>query len=223
MNSKYSLKIIVALVVFVAVVGVHAAVDLGSLWIITAGALAGVAGIVAPERKDQGALEQKPYYGGKHTLENKSSELYSKPAPEYYEIPSESLQGIRSSSKHLKQVVRVSDQQRQDFCADLDHFYNTCRDVVHEWDHLSADSLQEQKVRRIMDVFFPETCRILNDMPRATRSQAVEDFRASLAVLQREMDKVHQAIMQDNLRELKDNRTFLELQFGVLKDPDEQG
>ena len=58
-------------------------------------------------------------------------------------------------------------------------------------------------------------------MPTATHNQAVEDFRASLAVLQSEMDKVHQAIMQDNLQELKDNRTFLELEFGVLRKPEE--
>ncbi|MGJ4139179.1 hypothetical protein [Corynebacterium evansiae] len=203
MNSKYSIKIIVALVVFVAVVVAHAAVDLGSLWIITAGALAGVAGILAPERQPQEALEAPP----------KPSAVVS---------PVESLQEMRTRTKRLKQSIKLSGEQRQEFFADLDHFFRTCRDVVQEWDHLAADSLQEDKVRRIMDIYFPETCRILEEMPGVAHRQAVEDFRASLAVLQTEMDEVHQAILQDNLRELKDNRTFLELQFGVLNDPDEQ-
>lgn len=203
MNSKYSIKIIVALVVFVAVVVAHAAVDLGSLWIITAGALAGVAGILAPERQPQEALEAPP----------KPSAVVS---------PVESLQEMRTRTKRLKQSIKLSGEQRQEFFADLDHFFRTCRDVVQEWDHLAADSLQEEKVRRIMDIYFPETCRILEEMPGVAHRQAVEDFRASLAVLQTEIDEVHKAILQDNLQELKDNRTFLELQFGVLNEPDEQ-
>lgn len=203
MNSKYSIKIIVALVVFVAVVVAHAAVDLGSLWIITAGALAGVAGILAPERQPQEALEAPP----------KPSAVVS---------PVESLQEMRTRSKRLKQSIKLSGEQRQEFFADLDHFFRTCRDVVQEWDHLAADSLQEEKVRRIMDIYFPETCRILEEMPGVAHRQAVEDFRASLAVLQTEIDEVHKAILRDNLQELKDNRTFLELQFGVLNEPDEQ-
>lgn len=203
MNSKYSIKIIVALVVFVAVVVAHAAVDLGSLWIITAGALAGVAGILAPERQPQEALEAPP----------KPSAVVS---------PVESLQEMRTRTKRLKQSIKLSGEQRQEFFADLDHFFRTCRDVVQEWDHLAADSLQEDKVRRIMDIYFPETCRILEEMPGVAHRQAVEDFRASLAVLQTEIDEVHKAILRDNLQELKDNRTFLELQFGVLNEPDEQ-
>lgn len=203
MNSKYSIKIIVALVVFVAVVVAHAAVDLGSLWIITAGALAGVAGILAPERQPQEALEAPP----------KPSAVVS---------PVESLQEMRTRTKRLKQSIKLSGEQRQEFFADLDHFFRTCRDVVQEWDHLAADSLQEEKVRRIMDIYFPETCRILEEMPGVAHRQAVEDFRASLAVLQTEIDEVHKAILRDNLQELKDNRTFLELQFGVLNEPDEQ-
>lgn len=203
MNSKYSIKIIVALVVFVAVVVAHAAVGLGSLWIITAGALAGVAGILAPERQPQEALEAPP----------KPSAVVS---------PVESLQEMRTRSKRLKQSIKLSGEQRQEFFADLDHFFRTCRDVVQEWDHLAADSLQEEKVRRIMDIYFPETCRILEEMPGVAHRQAVEDFRASLAVLQTEIDEVHKAILRDNLQELKDNRTFLELQFGVLNEPDEQ-
>lgn len=202
MNSKYSIKIIVALVVFVAVVVAHAAVGLGSLWIITAGALAGVAGILAPERQPQEALEAPP----------KPSAVVS---------PVESLQEMRTRTKRLKQSVKLSGEQRQEFFADLDHFFRTCRDVVQEWDHLAADSLQEEKVRRIMDVYFPETCRILEEMPGVAHRQAVEDFRASLAVLQTEIDEVHQAILRDNLQELKDNRTFLELQFGVVRKPEE--
>lgn len=203
MNSKYSIKIIVALVVFVAVVVAHAAVGLGSLWIITAGALAGVAGILAPERQPQEALEAPP----------KPSAVVS---------PVESLQEMRTRTKRLKQSIKLSGEQRQEFFADLDHFFRTCRDVVQEWDHLAADSLQEDKVRRIMDIYFPETCRILEEMPGVAHRQAVEDFRASLAVLQTEIDEVHKAILRDNLQELKDNRTFLELQFGVLNEPDEQ-
>ncbi|WP_034986450.1 hypothetical protein [Corynebacterium jeikeium] len=203
MNSKYSIKIIVALVVFVAVVVAHAAVGLGSLWIITAGALAGVAGILAPERQPQEALEAPP----------KPSAVVS---------PVESLQEMRTRTKRLKQSIKLSGEQRQEFFADLDHFFRTCRDVVQEWDHLAADSLQEEKVRRIMDIYFPETCRILEEMPGVAHRQAVEDFRASLAVLQTEIDEVHKAILRDNLQELKDNRTFLELQFGVLNEPDEQ-
>lgn len=202
MNSKYSIKIIVALVVFVAVVVAHAAVDLGSLWIITAGALAGVAGILAPERQPQEALEAPP----------KSSAVVS---------PVESLQEMRTRTKRLKQSIKLSGEQRQEFFADLDHFFRTCRDVVQEWDHLAADSLQEDKVRRIMDIYFPETCRILEEMPGVAHRQAVEDFRASLAVLQTEIDEVHKAILRDNLQELKDNRTFLELQFGVVRKPEE--
>lgn len=221
MNSKYFPKIVAGLVVFVAIVGLHAAVDLGSLWIVVAGALAGAAGMLMPEGQEQKSLEGKPIQDGKHSLEKKRHEPFSKPAPTFYEVPTESLQGIRTHSKHLKESVRVSGQQRQEFYADLDHFYSTCKDVVHEWDHLAADPPQENKVRRILDVYFPETCRILDDMPTATHNQAVEDFRASLAVLQSEMDKVHQAIMQDNLQELKDNRTFLELEFGVLRKPEE--
>lgn len=204
MNSKYSLKIIVALAVFVAVVGAHAAVGLGSLWLITAGALAGVAGLLTPERQSKKELQAAP----------------SKPSPVV--SPVESLLEMRTRTKRLKQSIRLSGEQRQEFFADLDHFFKTCRDIVQEWDHLAADSPQEEKVRRIMDVYFPETCRILEEMPGVAHRQAVEDFRASLAVLQTEMDEVHQAILQDNLRELKDNRTFLELQFGVLNDPDEQ-
>ncbi|MCG7267223.1 hypothetical protein [Corynebacterium evansiae] len=203
MNSKYSLKIIVALVVFVAVVAAHAAVGLGSLWLITAGALAGVAGVLTPERHPQEALEAPP----------KPSAVVS---------PVESLQEMRTRIKQLKQSIKLSGEQRQEFFADLDHFFKTCRDVVQEWDHLEADPFQEEKVRRIMDVYFPETCRILEEMPTAAHGQAVEDFRASLAVLQTEIDEVHQAILRDNLQELKDNRTFLELQFGVLNEPDEQ-
>lgn len=203
MNSKYSIKIIVALVVFVAVVVAHAAVGLGSLWIITAGALAGVAGILAPERQPQEALEAPP----------KPSAVVS---------PVESLQEMRTRTKRLKQSIKLSGEQRQEFFADLDHFFRTCRDVVQEWDHLAADSLQEDKVRRIMDIYFPETCRLLEEMPGVAHRQAVEDFRASLAVLQTEIDEVHKAILRDNLQELKDNRTFLELQFGVLNEPDEQ-
>lgn len=202
MNSKYSIKIIVALVVFVAVVVAHAAVDLGSLWIITAGALAGVAGILAPERQPQEALEAPP----------KPSAVVS---------PVESLQEMRTRTKRLKQSIKLSGEQRQEFFADLDHFFRTCRDVVQEWDHLAADSLQEEKVRRIMDIYFPETCRILEEMPGVAHRQAVEDFRASLAVLQTEIDEVHKAILRDNLQELKDNRTFLELQFGVVRKPEE--
>lgn len=202
MNSKYSIKIIVALVVFVAVVVAHAAVDLGSLWIITAGALAGVAGILAPERQPQEALEAPP----------KPSAVVS---------PVESLQEMRTRTKRLKQSIKLSGEQRQEFFADLDHFFRTCRDVVQEWDHLAADSLQEDKVRRIMDIYFPETCRILEEMPGVAHRQAVEDFRASLAVLQTEIDEVHKAILRDNLQELKDNRTFLELQFGVVRKPEE--
>ena len=49
MNSKYFPKIVAGLVVFVAIVGLHAAVDLGSLWIVVAGALAGAAGMLMPE------------------------------------------------------------------------------------------------------------------------------------------------------------------------------
>lgn len=203
MNSKYSIKIIVALVVFVAVAVAHAAVGLGSLWIIMAGALAGVAGVLTPERHPQEALEAPP----------KPSAVVS---------PVESLQEMRTRIKQLKQSIKLSGEQRQEFFADLDHFFKTCRDVVQEWDHLEADSFQEEKVRRIMDVYFPETCRILEEMPTAAHGQAVEDFRASLAVLQTEVDEVHQAILQDNLQALKDNRTFLELQFGVLNEPDEQ-
>ncbi|CAI37019.1 putative secreted protein [Corynebacterium jeikeium K411] len=202
MNSKYSIKIIVALVVFVAVVVAHAAVGLGSLWIITAGALAGVAGILAPERQPQEALEAPP----------KPSAVVS---------PVESLQEMRTRTKRLKQSIKLSGEQRQEFFADLDHFFRTCRDVVQEWDHLAADSLQEEKVRRIMDIYFPETCRILEEMPGVAHRQAVEDFRASLAVLQTEIDEVHKAILRDNLQELKDNRTFLELQFGVVRKPEE--
>lgn len=202
MNSKYSIKIIVALVVFVAVVVAHAAVGLGSLWIITAGALAGVAGILAPERQPQEALEAPP----------KPSAVVS---------PVESLQEMRTRTKRLKQSIKLSGEQRQEFFADLDHFFRTCRDVVQEWDHLAADSLQEEKVRRIMDIYFPETCRILEEMPGEAHRQAVEDFRASLAVLQTEIDEVHKAILRDNLQELKDNRTFLELQFGVVRKPEE--
>lgn len=167
------------------------------------GALAGAAGVLTPERQPQEALEAP----------SKTSPVAS---------PVESLQEMRTRIKQLKQSIKLSGEQRQEFFADLDLFFRTCRDVVHEWDHLAADSLQEEKVRRIMDVYFPETCRILEEMPTAAHGQAVEDFRASLAVLQTEIDEVHQAILRDNLRELKDNRTFLELQFGVLKDPDEQ-
>ena len=203
MNSKYSIKIIVALFVFVAVAVAHAAVGLGSLWIIMAGALAGVAGVLTPERHPQEALEAPP----------KPSAVVS---------PVESLQEMRTRTKRLKQSIKLSGEQRQEFFADLDHFFRTCRDVVQEWDHLAADSLQEEKVRRIMDIYFPETCRILEEMPGVAHRQAVEDFRASLAVLQTEIDEVHKAILRDNLQELKDNRTFLELQFGVLNEPDEQ-
>lgn len=168
------------------------------------GALAGVAGVLTPERHPQEALEAPP-------------------KPSVVVSPVESLQEMRIRIKQLKQSIKPSGEQRQEFFADLDHFFRTCRDVVHEWDHLAADSLQAEKGRRIMDFYFPETCKILEGMPTAAHKQAVEDFRASLAVLQTEIDEVHQAIRQDNLRELKDNRTFLELQFGVLKDPDEQG
>ena len=215
MNSKYSIKIIVALVVFVAVAVAHAAVDLGSLWIVVAGALAGAAGVLTPERKAQRAL------GGRHSPDRRYRSSISAPTSRSVVAPTECLEGIRTHSKNLKQTVRVTGQQRQELYADLDHFYSTCKDVAHEWDHLVADSLQEDKVRRIMDVYFPETCRILEEMPTAAHRQAVEDFRASLAVLQTEIDEVHQAILQDNLQELKDNRTFLELQFGVVRKPEE--
>lgn len=81
MNSKYSIKIIVALVVFVAVAVAHAAVGLGSLWIITAGALAGVAGFLTPERQPQKELQAEP----------------SKPSPVV--SPVESLQEMRTRTK----------------------------------------------------------------------------------------------------------------------------
>ena len=215
MDPKYYSKALVAPVVFVSTAAVHSQVDLGSLWIVVAVALASVAWILTPERE----VPDSTY--GRHAVENSRQEPLSGPMSSNVTVANYSLRDIRDYCKRIKQTVDVTGLQRQQLHSDLDHFYATCKDVAGEWDHLAADALQEDKVRRIMDSYFPKTCEILEGMPTATHAHAVEDFRASLAVLQSEMDEVHRAVLQDNLQELKDNRTFLELQFGVVRKPEE--
>ncbi|MDO5668913.1 MAG: hypothetical protein Q4G50_02800 [Corynebacterium sp.] len=190
-NFFLSPKNLVGMIIAVVVIVVHLIVGLGFLWPLVA-ALGWGAGVALTPAARGKELPPAPAEKDGHSL----------------------LGDLDRTSRKFYAALPANE-----VLDSLAVLRGSLREVLVEWDRL--DDVPEQRVvlEAIVDEYLPATLRGYLAVTDRHHPQAIRQTTGSLGLLNDEVKRIRQALLDDTLRELEDQNRALRLQFGRLPAP----
>ncbi|MEO5306491.1 hypothetical protein [Corynebacterium sp. c8Ua_99] len=191
---------IVGLILAIAVVLLHLTVGLGFLWPVVAIAAWGASVALLP-RQSKGAQKS----------------VSSAPKPE---VPQRRPLNPSELRRNLHRALgRLFDAQPGE---DLGNAANdlgaTLESVLSEWKYLKDYPEQKVVIGGIIQEYLPQTVNSYLAVPERLRHKAENPARESIDLLHSAVQKIQDAIGQDNLIALEGQRDTLAIQFGKVVD-----
>lgn len=191
---------IVGLILAIAVVLLHLTVGLGFLWPVVAIAAWGASVALLP-RHSKGAP--------------KSVSSMPKPAVSQRR-PLNPVELRKSLHRTLGKLF--DEQPGEDLGSAANDLGATLESVLSEWKYLNNYPEQKVVVDGIIEEYLPQTVNSYLAVPERLRHKAEEPARESIELLHSAVQKIHDAIGQDNLVALEGQRDTLAIQFGKVVD-----
>ena len=191
---------IVGLILAIAVVLLHLTVGLGFLWPVVAIAAWGAAVALLP-RQSKGAQKS----------------VSSAPKPE---IPQRRPLNPSELRRNLHRTLgRLFDAQPGEALGNAANDLGaTLESVLSEWKYLKDYPEQKVVIGGIIQEYLPQTVNSYLAVPERLRHKAENPARESIDLLHSAVQKIQDAIGQDNLIALEGQRDTLAIQFGKVVD-----
>lgn len=197
LNSPAS---IVGLILAIAVVLLHLTVGLGFLWPVVAIAAWGASVALLP-RQSKGAQKS----------------VSSAPKPE---VPQRRPLNPSELRRNLHRTLgRLFDAQPGEALGNAANDLGaTLESVLSEWKYLKDYPEQKVVIGGIIQEYLPQTVNSYLAVPERLRHKAENPARESIDLLHSAVQKIQDAIGQDNLIALEGQRDTLAIQFGKVVD-----
>ncbi|WP_408910538.1 hypothetical protein ACKFRV_02570 [Corynebacterium amycolatum] len=191
---------IVGLVLAISVVVLHLVVGLGFLWPVVAIAAWGASVALLP-RQSKGAQKS----------------VSSAPKPE---IPQRRPLNPSELRRNLHRTLgRLFDAQPGEALGNAANDLGaTLESVLSEWKYLKDYPEQKVVIGGIIQEYLPQTVNSYLAVPERLRHKAENPARESIDLLHSAVQKIQDAIGQDNLIALEGQRDTLAIQFGKVVD-----
>lgn len=191
---------IVGLILAIAVVLLHLTVGLGFLWPVVAIAAWGASVALLP-RQSKGAQKS----------------VSSAPKPE---IPQRRPLSPSELRRNLHRTLgRLFDAQPGEALGNAANDLGaTLESVLSEWKYLKDYPEQKVVIGGIIQEYLPQTVNSYLAVPERLRHKAENPARESIDLLHSAVQKIQDAIGQDNLIALEGQRDTLAIQFGKVVD-----
>ena len=191
---------IVGLILAIAVVLLHLTVGLGFLWPVVAIAAWGASVALLP-RQSKGAQKS----------------VSSAPKPE---IPQRRPLNPSELRRNLHRTLgRLFDAQPGEALGNAANDLGaTLESVLSEWKYLKYYPEQKVVIGGIIQEYLPQTVNSYLAVPERLRHKAENPARESIDLLHSAVQKIQDAIGQDNLIALEGQRDTLAIQFGKVVD-----
>lgn len=191
---------IVGLILAIAVVLLHLTVGLGFLWPVVAIAAWGASVALLP-RQSKGAQKS----------------VSSAPKPE---IPQRRPLNPSELRRNLHRTLgRLFDAQPGEALGNAANDLGaTLESVLSEWKYLKDYPEQKVVIGGIVQEYLPQTVNSYLAVPERLRHKAENPARESIDLLHSAVQKIQDAIGQDNLIALEGQRDTLAIQFGKVVD-----
>ncbi|AYX81904.1 MULTISPECIES: hypothetical protein [Corynebacterium] len=191
---------IVGLILAIAVVLLHLTVGLGFLWPVVAIAAWGASVALLP-RQSKGAQKS----------------VSSAPKPE---IPQRRPLNPSELRRNLHRTLgRLFDAQPGEALGNAANDLGaTLESVLSEWKYLKDYPEQKVVIGGIIQEYLPQTVNSYLAVPERLRHKAENPARESIDLLHSAVQKIQDAIGQDNLIALEGQRDTLAIQFGKVVD-----
>lgn len=191
---------IVGLVLAIAVVLLHLIVGLGFLWPVVAIAAWGASVALLP-RQSKGAQKS----------------VSSAPKPE---VPQRRPLNPSELRRNLHRTLgRLFDAQPGEALGNAANDLGaTLESVLSEWKYLKDYPEQKVVIGGIIQEYLPQTVNSYLAVPERLRHKAENPARESIDLLHSAVQKIQDAIGQDNLIALEGQRDTLAIQFGKVVD-----
>lgn len=191
---------IVGLVLAIAVVLLHLTVGLGFLWPVVAIAAWGASVALLP-RQSKGAQKS----------------VSSAPKPE---VPQRRPLNPSELRRNLHRTLgRLFDAQPGEALGNAANDLGaTLESVLSEWKYLKDYPEQKVVIGGIIQEYLPQTVNSYLAVPERLRHKAENPARESIDLLHSAVQKIQDAIGQDNLIALEGQRDTLAIQFGKVVD-----
>lgn len=191
---------IVGLILAIAVVLLHLTVGLGFLWPVVAIAAWGASVALLP-RQSKGAQKS----------------VSSAPKPE---IPQRRPLNPSELRRNLHRTLgRLFDAQPGEALGNAANDLGaTLESVLSEWKYLKDYPEQKVVIGGIIQEYLPQTVNSYLVVPERLRHKAENPARESIDLLHSAVQKIQDAIGQDNLIALEGQRDTLAIQFGKVVD-----
>ncbi|MDK8850359.1 hypothetical protein [Corynebacterium sp. MSK019] len=191
---------IVGLVLAIAVVLLHLIVGLGFLWPVVAIAAWGASVALLP-RQSKGAQKS----------------VSSAPKPE---VPQRRPLNPSELRRNLHRTLgRLFDAQPGEALGNAANDLGaTLESVLSEWKYLKDYPEQKVVIDGIIEEYLPQTVNSYLAVPERLRHKAENPARESIDLLHSAVQKIQDAIGQDNLIALEGQRDTLAIQFGKVVD-----
>lgn len=191
---------IVGLILAIAVVLLHLTVGLGFLWPVVAIAAWGASVALLP-RQSKGAQKS----------------VSSAPKPE---VPQRRPLNPSELRRNLHRTLgRLFDAQPGEALGNAANDLGaTLESVLSEWKYLKDYPEQKVVIGGIIQEYLPQTVNSYLAVPERLRHKAENPARESIDLLHSAVQKIQDAIGQDNLIALEGQRDTLAMQFGKVVD-----
>lgn len=191
---------IVGLILAIAVVLLHLTVGLGFLWPVVAIAAWGASVALLP-RQSKGAQKS----------------VSSAPKPE---VPQRRPLNPSELRRNLHRTLgRLFDAQPGEALGNAANDLGaTLESVLSEWKYLKDYPEQKVVIGGIVQEYLPQTVNSYLAVPERLRHKAENPARESIDLLHSAVQKIQDAIGQDNLIALEGQRDTLAIQFGKVVD-----
>ncbi|ASE56088.1 MULTISPECIES: hypothetical protein [Corynebacterium] len=191
---------IVGLILAIAVVLLHLTVGLGFLWPVVAIAAWGASVALLP-RQSKGAQKS----------------VSSAPKPE---VPQRRPLNPSELRRNLHRTLgRLFDAQPGEALGNAANDLGaTLESVLSEWKYLKDYPEQKVVIGGIIQEYLPQTVNSYLAVPERLRHKAENPARESIDLLHSAVQKIQDAIGQDNLIALEGQRDTLAIQFGKVVD-----
>ncbi|OHR21620.1 hypothetical protein HMPREF2787_06795 [Corynebacterium sp. HMSC061H03] len=191
---------IVGLILAIAVVLLHLTVGLGFLWPVVAIAAWGASVALLP-RQSKGAQKS----------------VSSAPKPE---VPQRRPLSPSELRRNLHRTLgRLFDAQPGEALGNAANDLGaTLESVLSEWKYLKDYPEQKVVIGGIIQEYLPQTVNSYLAVPERLRHKAENPARESIDLLHSAVQKIQDAIGQDNLIALEGQRDTLAIQFGKVVD-----
>lgn len=178
----------VGLLLAILVVVMHIAFGLGFLWPLATAAAYGAGVALTPPPKQQ-ALPPAPVV----------------PTPQLLE------DAMRQTSGELYRAGPPREVMNQ-----VKELEGNVRFVLSEWDHLEATPKHRQTMWNIIKIYYPEVTATYLNAPNFRDSRAVAVVVDSLGTLTQAAGRIKNGILEDNLRAMDSQASYLRAELGEL-------